>query len=102
MTLSTSKRMAFVTVLALLAPMAATAQQDQKPPRPDMGKMAAALHVSEDALKSCMPAPSKGERPARPDAAKIATCLQSQNAQLTTAQVDDVLKANAPKRPKKG
>ena len=97
MTNFTTKRIAIVTLLALLTPMAATAQQGQQPPRPDTSKIAAQLHVTEDALKSCMPAPSKGERPARPDAAKIADCLKSDNANLTTADVNDVLEANAPK-----
>lgn len=86
----TSKTITFVTALALLAPIAASAQQ-QKPPRPDMGKMAAQLGVSEDTLKSCMPRPAEGQRPARPDTAKVAECLKADNASLTTAQVEAAL-----------
>ncbi|KEJ88109.1 hypothetical protein [Sulfitobacter donghicola] len=101
MTKTTTQRIAIVTALALLAPMAATAEQKQRPPRPDLGKMAAQLNVSEAALKTCMPAPTKGERPARPDAQKIAGCLKGDNPQLTTADVDQALKANGPKGQRK-
>jgi len=91
----TSKITAFATALALLSPIAASAQQ-QQPPRPDMGKMAADLGVSEDTLKSCLPRPTEGQRPERPDAAKVASCLKADNHAITTAEVNEVLGKNGP------
>lgn len=101
MTKIKSQNIALIAVLALLPPIAATAQQ-QQPPRPDINKMAAQLNVPQDALKSCMPQPSKGQRPVRPDATKIAKCLKRANPKLTTAAIEKALRINAPERPRDG
>jgi len=55
------------------------------------------MGVTEAALKTCMPAPAKGERPERPDAAKITECLNGQDQHVAQSDVEAVLKANAPK-----
>ncbi|MEH6644738.1 hypothetical protein [Sulfitobacter sp.] len=93
----TPKRIATLFVLATLTPLAAFAQQQQQPPRPDFGGMARALGVTENAIKTCMPAPAKGQLPERPDPVRIASCLSDANPALTPAKVDDVLKAHGPK-----
>jgi hypothetical protein len=91
----TLTRIAVLFALTALTPLAAVAQQ-QQPPRPDLGKMARGLGVTETALKACMPAPSKSQRPQRPDPAKISRCLSNDNPKLTAARVGEVLKANGP------
>ncbi|MBB5721824.1 hypothetical protein FHS72_001436 [Loktanella ponticola] len=99
-----------ITLAAVLFPLAASAQDGQRP-APPTAEIAAALGVSEATLATCMPRPERGERPAngerpaegtrpaRPDAAAIATCLQAENPSLTEQTVADTLKSFAPERP---
>jgi hypothetical protein len=104
-----SSFMALLTAVSLVAPMAAVAQQGQRP----KAEIAKALGVSEAAVMTCFPvppqgvaegkAPAKGQKPEqllRPDASKIATCLQSENKSLTTAKVERVLGDFAPPAPR--
>jgi hypothetical protein len=97
--------LALLTAVSLVAPMAAMAQQGQRPAGPPTAEIAKALGVSEVSLKSCLPmppqaggkAPAKSqEPPARPDATKIAICLKSENKSLTKATVEKVLGDFAP------
>jgi hypothetical protein len=95
--------MALLTAVTLAMPMAAVAQEGQRPPKPPVAEMASALGVSQKAVKACFPAMDqkmekgkKQARPERPDAAKIAKCLKVENKSLTTAKVDKVLKDFAP------
>ena len=100
MSIAKSKLMALLTAVSIVAPMAAMAQQ-QCPPEPPFAEMATALDVSEAAVKSCFPTPSKGQgKPERPDTAKITTCLQAENSSLTADQVEQTLGKFAPKPPK--
>ncbi|MGO4908966.1 hypothetical protein ACEN2J_11635 [Pseudorhodobacter sp. W20_MBD10_FR17] len=105
--------LALLTAVSLVAPMAAVAQQGQRPSGPPTAQIAKALGVSEKAVKTCFPAqpqgeaagkaPAKGqkpEQPARPDASKIATCLKAENKSLTKAQVEKVLGDFAPPAPR--
>lgn len=100
-----SRFLALLTAVSLVAPMAAMAQQGQRPAGPPTAEIAKALGVSEVSLKSCLPmpaqakgkAPAKGqEPPARPDATKIASCLKAENKSLTKAKVEKVLGEFAP------
>ena len=100
MTIAKSKFMALLTAVSIAAPMAAMAQQ-QRPPEPPFAEMATALGVSEEAVKSCFPSPSKGQgKPARPNTTKITTCLQAGNSSLTADQVEKTLGKFAPRPPK--
>jgi hypothetical protein len=64
-----------------------------------LAEIAAALGVTEDAVKTCMPRPAEGARPERPDASVIAACLQKTNAALTPALVEETLAAFRPEQP---
>lgn len=97
--------LALLTAVSLVAPMAAVAQQGQRPDGPPTDQIAKALGVSEKAVKTCFPTPAQGagksqaksqERPARPDATKIATCLKAENKSVTKAKVEKVLGDFAP------
>ncbi|THH37059.1 hypothetical protein E4Z66_08965 [Aliishimia ponticola] len=69
----------------------------QRPPEPDFAKAAAALHVSESALRSCLgPRPEPGQRPERPDATKVAACLSDAGHDVTRKDADAALKTIAP------
>lgn len=79
----------------------AQAQQQQRPPKPDLAKMAASMDVSEQALKACMGAkpteePAEGSRPPRPDAAKISACLTSGGSTVSEATVSKTLASFGP------
>ena len=74
-----------------------------KPPAPDFSKMASELGVSESAVEACFPKPAKSAgQPERPDMSKVASCIQKSNASLSESQIEQVLKDNAPKPPKRG
>lgn len=85
-----------------LSASAAVAQQ-QRPPRPDFGALAAAVNVPESALAACM-APSggagqrpvQGQRPPRPDASAIASCLAEAGHGVKVAKLDEALRKAAP------
>ncbi len=107
MTIARSNFLALLTAVSLVAPLAAMVApmsalaQQQRPPEPPFAEMATALGVSEAAVKSCFPAPSKDQgKPGRPDAAKITTCLQAENTSLTKDEVEQTLGKFAPKPPK--
>lgn len=97
--------LALLTAVSLVAPMAAVAQQGQRPAGPPTAQIAKALGVSEKAVNTCFPKPGQGEgkeqakgeaRRARPDAGKIATCLKADNKSITKAKVENVLGNFAP------
>lgn len=96
-----STLMMLLTAVSLIAPMAATAQQkQQRPPAPPMAEMATALGVSEQALQTCLPRPEGGQ-PKRLDVESVLSCLQADNAGLTSGKVQQVLETFAPKPPRK-
>lgn len=83
------------TFTALVLPMAAIAQSGPPPGLP-VADIAAALGVSEAALKSCMPEPTQGVRPERPDVAAITFCLRTENPEITQDFVGQTLENFAP------
>lgn len=85
---------------AFFMPVTATAQQKERPPKPEFGKMAASIGVSEAALKACMPAPKNGP-PERINEASLTSCLQAENGSIDEAAVGKMLKKFRPKRPSK-
>jgi hypothetical protein len=76
-----------------------------RPAEPPFAAMAKQLGVSEANVKACFPKPpsggQSGGRPERPDMSAVASCLQNANASLSAAQVEKVLKDNAPQRGRK-
>jgi hypothetical protein len=103
MTMTHSMRaLTAVTLIAFSLPMAAAAQsQGGKPPEPNFSGIAKALNVSEAQVKTCMPAPQKGQRPEKPNMKTLTSCFKASNASLTEQLVGDALKEFGPKRPPK-
>ncbi len=73
-----------------------------RPPEPPFAAIASDLGLSKGQVQSCFPRMEKpgsqSERPARPDMTKIAACLKQADSSLSDAQIQDVLRKNAPKR----
>jgi len=88
------------TAMALLALASPLSAQDQRPPKPDLAKMASSMGVSEDALKGCLPARDEGERsrPPRPDASALAACLKKAGFSVTENKISETLEASRPRR----
>lgn len=91
-----------IAITALVLPLSAMAQsQGGPPPEPDFKGMANALGVKESAVKSCMPAPKKGERPQKPNVQTVTNCLMADNPSLTADKVGATLEQFRPAPPKK-
>lgn len=98
---------AIIGAVSLVAPMAALAQQQQRPPEPPIAEMAKDLGVSEAVMKACMPKMEPGAQggeqaaPQKPDASAIASCLTQNGTKVDAKTVDATMGKFAPKQPKK-
>lgn len=87
-----------LTSLPLLAAiclptLAATQQQ----PRPDIGALAAGLHISEDQVRNCLPTdPGQGQRPSRSEREAVVNCFKAANPNLTDDDVRSAMQATRP------
>ncbi len=97
-----------ISTAFLVSTLGATMVVAQEGPGRPMGNPLESLDLTEAQMEACMPKPeqpaekpAEGERPEPPqiDTAELASCLQSNGADVTEAQIQEALESHRAERP---